>query len=158
MVQDAKEIVLTPIGHVRGGRAQATDDDWGTSRARIELDAGRFTLNALAGLSDFSHIEVVFLFHGVDEAKIETGARHPRGRSDWPLVGIFAQRGRARPNRLGVTSCRLVRVTGLSVEVEGLDAIDGTPVLDLKPVLQGFLPRGTLREPDWAREIMQAYW
>jgi tRNA (Thr-GGU) A37 N-methylase len=158
MAQDAKEIVLRPIGHVRGGRIQATDDNWGTSRARIELDADRFTPEALAGLSDFSHVEVVFVFHGVDEARIEVGARHPRERTDWPLVGIFAQRGRTRPNRLGVSSCRLVRVTDLSVEVEGLDAIDGTPVLDLKPVLQGFLPRGTLREPDWAREIMRAYW
>jgi tRNA (Thr-GGU) A37 N-methylase len=156
--QDTEEFVLRPIGHVRGGRVAATDDDWGTSRARIELDPDRFAPDALAGLGDFSHIEVVFVFHGVDEAKVETGARRPRGRADWPLVGIFAQRGRARPNRLGVTICQVVGVSGLGVEVQGLDAIDGTPVLDIKPVLQGFLPRGTVRQPDWAREIMRAYW
>jgi tRNA (Thr-GGU) A37 N-methylase len=158
VTQDAEEFVLRPIGHVRGGRVAATDDDWGTNRARIELDPDRFAPDALAGLGDFSHIEVVFVFHGVDEAKVETGARRPRGRTDWPLVGIFAQRGRARPNRLGVTVCQVVGVSGLGVEVEGLDAIDGTPVLDIKPVLQGFLPRGEIREPDWAREIMRAYW
>jgi len=158
VTQGGEEFVLRPIGHVRGGRVAATDDDWGTSQARIELDPDRFGPDALAGLGDFSHIEVVFLFHGVDEAKVETGARRPRGRADWPLVGIFAQRGRARPNRLGVTVCQLAGVSGLSVEVQGLDAIDGTPVLDIKPVLQGFLPRGTIREPDWAREIMAAYW
>ena len=158
MSQDTEAFRLTPIGHVRGGRGAATDDDWGESRARIDLDPDRFTADALAGLADFSHIEVVFLFHGVDEAKVETGARRPRGRADWPLVGIFAQRGRARPNRLGVTVCQVLGVSGLSVEVQGLDAIDGTPVLDIKPVLKGFLPRGEVREPDWAREIMRAYW
>ena len=158
MSKDAEDFQLMAIGHVRGGRSAATDDDWGASRARIDLDPDRFTPDALAGLADFSHIEVVFLFHGVDEARVETGARRPRGRADWPLVGIFAQRGRARPNRLGVTVCQVVGVSGLSVEVQGLDAIDGTPVLDIKPVLQGFLPRGEVREPDWAREIMRAYW
>ena len=158
VASNAKAIVLIPIGHVRGGRAAAIDDDWGASRARIELDPDRFTAEALAGLGDFSHIEVVFVFHGVDEAKVETAARRPRGRPDWPLVGIFAQRGRARPNRLGVSVCRVVAVSGLCVEAEGLDAIDGTPVVDIKPVLRGFLPRGTLREPGWAREIMRDYW
>ena len=158
MSKDAEDFQLMAIGHVRGGRSAATDDDWGASRARIDLDPDRFTPEALAGLADFSHIEVVFVFHGVDEARVETGARRPRGRADWPLVGIFAQRGRARPNRLGVTVCQVVGVSGLSVEVQGLDAIDGTPVLDIKPVLQGFLPRGEVREPDWAREIMRAYW
>ena len=151
-------IALEPIGYVRGGRSAATDDDWGRSLARIELDAGAFTADALTGLGDFSHIEVVYHFHGVDPAEIETGARRPRGRADWPLVGIFAQRGRARPNRLGVSVCRVLAVDGLAIEVEGLDAIDGTPVLDIKPVLKGFLPRGVLREPKWASEIMHEYW
>jgi len=150
--------VLEAVGHVRGGRTEAIDDDWGASRARIELDAGRFTDDALAGLTDFSHAEVMFLFDRVDENEIEYGARHPRGRSDWPLVGIFAQRGRNRPNRLGSCVCRIVAVDGLHLDVEGLDAIDGTPVLDIKPVLTGFLPRGEVREPGWAAEIMKDYW
>ena len=71
---------------------------------------------------------------------------------------IFAQRGKNRPNRIGVTVCEIVAVDGLSLEVRGLDAIDGTPVLDLKPVMAGFAPRGAHREPDWAREIMKDYW
>jgi tRNA (Thr-GGU) A37 N-methylase len=150
--------VLEAVGHVRGGRREATDDDWGASRARIELDADRFPASARAGLADFSHAEVIFLFDQVGEAEIEHGARHPRGRLDWPLVGIFAQRGRGRPNRLGSCVCRIVAVDGLHLSVEGLDAIDGTPVLDIKPVLRGFLPRGELREPAWATEIMKDYW
>lgn len=149
---------LQAIGHVRGGRDQPVDDDWGGSRARIELDAARFAPDALAGLAEFSHLEVIFVFDRVAEAEIEYGARHPRGRSDWPLVGIFAQRGKNRPNRLGLSACRIVAVEGLAVEVEGLDAVDGAPVMDLKPVMAGFLPRGPIREPAWAREIMKDYW
>eukprot|EP01037_Dinobryon_pediforme_P017599 gene17599-17803_t len=118
----------------------------------IALDPDAFGLEALAGLADFSHLEVLFYFHRVPETKIETGARHPRGRTDWPLVGIFAQRGKNRPNRLGLCTCRILSVTGLEVEVQGLDAIDGTPVLDLKPVMKEFLPREAERpmssEPD----------
>ena len=149
---------LAPIGFVRGGRDQAVDDDWGESHARIELDRDCFGPEALAGLADFSHVEVIFIFDRVSEAEIENGARHPRGRADWPLVGIFAQRGKNRPNRLGLCTCKIVTVDGLAVEVEGLDAIDGTPVLALKPVMKGFLPRGDIREPAWAAEIMKDYW
>ena len=149
---------VQPVGHVRGGRDQPTDDDWGGSRARIELDPERFSAEALAGLDAFSHLEVLFLFDRVSDEKIEYGARHPRGREDWPRVGIFAQRGKNRPNRIGLCTCRIVNVDGLAVEVEGLDAIDGTPVLDMKPAMRGFLPREAVREPAWAAEIMKEYW
>jgi tRNA (adenine37-N6)-methyltransferase len=149
---------VEPVGVVEGGRGEVSDDDWGSSRAVIKLDPERFTAETLAGLDSFSHAEIVFLFDRVPEERIETGARHPRDRADWPRVGIFAQRGKDRPNRIGVSICRILAVQGLAVEVEGLDAIDGTPVLDIKPVLSGFLPRGEVREPEWAREIMQAYW
>jgi tRNA (Thr-GGU) A37 N-methylase len=149
---------LTPIGHVDGGRAEAIDDDWGASRATIRLDPARFTAEALLGLEAFSHAEVIFLFDRVTDDQITASARHPRGNPDWPRVGIFAQRGKNRPNRLGVTICRIVAVDGLALTVEGLDAIDDTPVLDIKPVMAGFLPRGDVREPDWARAIMADYW
>ena len=149
---------LEPIGFVRGGRDQPIDDDWGDSRARIELDATRFGPEALAGLAEFSHLEVIFVFDRVTDAEIEYGARHPRGRQDWPLVGIFAQRGKNRPNRLGLCTCKIVRVEGRTVEVEGLDAIDGTPIVDLKPAMREFLPRETVTEPAWAAELMKDYW
>lgn len=145
------------LAFVRGGRADPTDDNWGASRARIELADG-VPEEALSSLDQFSHIEVIFVFDQVTPGEIVRGARHPRGRSDWPLVGIFAQRGKNRPNRLGVTVCRIVSVSGRAVEVEGLDAIDGTPILDIKPVMSGFLPRSEVREPDWARELMKDYW
>ena len=153
-----EEIVLMPIGFVRGGRAEPVDDGWDRVEARIELDAARFGQEALAGLGEFSHVEVVFHFDRAAAQNIETGARHPRGRADWPLVGIFAQRGKDRPNRIGVTVCSLLGADGLVLRVRGLDAIDGTPVLDIKPVMKGFLPRGEVREPAWAGELMKGYW
>jgi tRNA-Thr(GGU) m(6)t(6)A37 methyltransferase TsaA len=151
-------IEITPIGHVRGGRADAIDDDWGSVIATIELDASQFDPDVTAGLAEFSHLDVVYVFHLVDEAKIETRARHPRNNPDWPLVGIFAQRAKGRPNRIGVTTCEIVAVDGLSVTVRGLDAIDGTPVVDLKPYMIEFAPRSEVREPAWARELMAGYW
>ena|SRR5437868_5550853 len=153
---DAIEVI--PIGVVRGGRSEPIDDDWDQVEAEIVLDAAKFAPDAAAGLDAFSHIEVIFHFDRADPGKINTGARHPRGNTAWPKVGIFAQRGKDRPNRIGVTVCKILSVDGLSLRVRGLDAIDGTPVLDIKPVMKGFLPRGEIREPDWARKLMADYW
>jgi tRNA-Thr(GGU) m(6)t(6)A37 methyltransferase TsaA len=150
-------LTLTPIGIVRSERQVPDDDDWDHIAARIELDE-RFSTEALLGLDSFSHLDVVYCFDRVTPEQIEPGARHPRGRTDWPKVGIFAQRGKNRPNRLGVTTCRLLRLEGRVLHVSGLDAIDGTPVLDLKPCMREFLPRGEVRQPAWATELMRGYW
>ena len=151
-------IHLRAIGHVHGGRKEPIDDDWDSVESVIALDPEQFTADATASLGDFSHIEVVFHFDQVPDDEINRGARHPRGRADWPLVGILAQRGKGRPNRIGVTVCRLLDVDGLILKVRGLDAIDGSPVLDIKPVMTGFLPRGEIREPAWSKELMDGYW
>jgi len=149
---------VKPIGFVVGGRAEPIDDDWGDVECTIELDGAQFDADATAGLSEFSHLDVIYVFHLVDDAKIETQARHPRNNTDWPLVGIFAQRAKGRPNRIGVTTCEIVSVDGLSVRVRGLDAIEGTPVIDLKPYMTEFAPRSGVREPSWAKELMAGYW
>ncbi|MFF5423696.1 MULTISPECIES: SAM-dependent methyltransferase [unclassified Streptomyces] len=150
-------VVTTPVGRVVGGRADVLDDAWGGVAAVIRLD-DRFGPDALAGLDAFSHVEVVYHFDRVPVEKVETGARHPRGNAGWPLVGIFAQRGKNRPNRLGVSRCRLLRVDGRELHVEGLDAVDGTPVLDIKPYMSEFGPRGPVTQPEWATEIMSRYY
>ncbi|MFE3452007.1 SAM-dependent methyltransferase [Nonomuraea sp. NPDC059194] len=152
------EVVSRPIGQVVGGREEVFDDDWGTVTAVIRLDATQFAPDALAGLDGFSHLEVIYFFDRVPVEKIETGARHPRGNTDWPLVGIFAQRGKNRPNRLGLARCRLVKVDGLEVHVQGLDAVDGTPVLDIKPYMTEFGPLDPTTQPAWATEIMRHYY
>lgn len=151
------DVTLQPIARVVGGRVEPLDDDWGDVEASIVLD-DRFSEDAIAGIDDFSHIEVIFVFHLVTDDKIQTGARRPRGRDDWPLMGVFAQRNKARPNRIGATTCRLLGVEGRVLRVQGLDAIDGTPVLDIKPHVTGYGPRGEVREPVWVKELMEGYW
>jgi tRNA (adenine37-N6)-methyltransferase len=151
------QATLEPIGYVSSSRAAAEDDHWDAEVSAIQL-VSSFGPESLAGLADFTHVEVVFYFHNVDASRIVTGARHPRGNPAWPLTGIFAQRGKNRPNLLGTTLCRLVRVEATTLHVSGLDAIDGTPVLDIKPVMMEFLPRGLVRQPSWSHELMQDYW
>jgi tRNA-Thr(GGU) m(6)t(6)A37 methyltransferase TsaA len=153
----APDARVVAIGRVEGGRPEPVDDDWGDVEAVIRLD-DRFGEDALIGLDAFSHLEVVYAFHLAEEAAVENGARHPRGNPDWPRVGIFAQRGKDRPNRIGVSRCELLGVDGLGVAVRGLDAVDGTPVLDLKPWMAEFGPRGDVRQPAWAGELMRGYW
>ena len=153
-----ESIVLAPIGRVSSARAEPIDDGWDAVQSKVTLDPACFGPDATAGLDSFSHVEVVYHFDRVPDDEVQTGARHPRGRTDWPKIGILAQRGKGRPNRIGVTVCRLKKAEGLTLYVEGLDAIDGTPVLDIKPVMKGFLPRGEVREPSWATELMKAYW
>ena len=126
--------------------------------ATIALDETRFGPEALRGLEEFSHVMVVFHFHKLAEAKVFAGPRRPRGNPDWPEVGVFARPSRDRPNRVGVTVCRLVGVAGTVLSVAGLDALDGTPVIDIKPHFPGFAPRGKVHEPDWSKALMEDYW
>lgn len=151
-------VQLRPIGWVSSPRAQPIDDDWDSVKATIRLDGERFTSEALRGLDGFSHAEVVYVSDRVDPDWVQTGARRPRGNPDWPEVGIFAQRAKARPNRVGVSVCRLITVDGLTVTVQGLDAIDGTPVLDVKPYMTEFAARGEVRQPAWSHQLMAGYW
>ena len=149
--------VLQPVAYVRNSRTQAVDDNWGEIVSEIVLNE-RFKQDALQGIDAFSHLSMIFLCNRVPENRIVYGARHPRGNQDWPEVGIFAQRGKNRPNRLGLTVVRLLEHSGCQLRVAGLDAIDGTPVLDIKPVMREFLPEGNVEQPDWATELMVRYW
>ncbi len=151
------EIILRPIGVVRSPVKEVADDCWGGVVATLELDSNQFGPDCTLGLDQYSHVEVVFLLDRIPPEKIETAARHPRGRADWPKMGIFAQRSKDRPNRIGITVCKIESVAGRQIRVHELDAVDGTPVLDVKPYLKGFAPRGEVREPNWAAELMAGY-
>jgi tRNA-Thr(GGU) m(6)t(6)A37 methyltransferase TsaA len=147
---------IEAIAFVRGARETLEDDAWG-AECTIELAEG-MPAEALIGLDAFSHAEVIYVFDRVRDQEIERGARHPRGNAAWPRVGIFAQRGKGRPNRLGVTTVEVRRVDGCKLVVAGLDAVEGTPVVDIKPVMREFLPRGEVRQPAWVSELMSGYW
>lgn len=153
-----QHFTVQSIGRVRCERKEPIDDNWDAFPSTIELDSAHFGREALQGLESFSHVEVLYVFDQVRDEEIIATARHPRGRTDWPKIGIFAQRGKGRPNRIGATICAVVSVEGTELRVIGLDAIDGTPVIDIKPVMSGFQPRGPFNEPDWAKEIMRGYW
>jgi tRNA (adenine37-N6)-methyltransferase len=149
---------MEPIGCVRDGRQKVEDDGWGRVVSIVEFDPEQIEKDGLTGLEGFSHVEVIYVFDRVDALFVCRGKRHPRGRSDWPEVGILAQRAKDRPNRIGVTTCTLRSVGHMSIEVAGLDAVEGTPVLDVKPHMSGFAPRGPVREPSWAQQLMEGYW
>ena len=149
--------VIEPIGYVEASREKVVDDFWGGEKSSIVL-VDEYEPEALSGLDSFSHVEVLFLFNQVDPKDIVTGVRHPRNNKEWPAIGIFAQRGKNRPNRIGSTISRIVGLDGNRLIVAELDAIDGTPVLDLKPIMTEFLPREDVLQPRWSHELMADYW
>jgi tRNA (Thr-GGU) A37 N-methylase len=101
---------------------------------------------------------VVFFFHLTDQNDLNLGARRPRDNPDWPEVGIFGHRNMRRTNWLGVSRCRLLKVNGLDLHVEDLDAVDGTPILDIKPWFIEFGPRGEVRQAQWTTEMLDDYY
>jgi tRNA-Thr(GGU) m(6)t(6)A37 methyltransferase TsaA len=145
------------IGVVEASRLSRQDDFWGNEESCIVLNA-MFTADALQGITDFSHAEVLYMFHEVERARVVVGTRHSRNNMNWPAVGIFAQRAKNRPNRIGSTICRILRAEDTRLFVSELDAIDGTPVLDIKPVMIEFLPREPVQQPTWSHELMREYW
>jgi len=151
------ELHVSPVAVIHNSRKEPSDDAWDSLVSEIRL-APSLPADSLVGLEAFSHVEIVFQFHLVQETDIVVAMRHPRENPLWPEIGIFAQRGRLRPNRLGVSVARFLRREGRSLFVQGLDAVDGTPVLDIKPVMLEFLPRGEITQPDWSHELMKGYW
>jgi tRNA (adenine37-N6)-methyltransferase len=148
---------IQSIGTVHNNRLAIGDDFWGDIVSEIKLH-DRFTPDALAGIEGFSHVEIIYLFHKAIDAPVVTGSEHPRENPAWPKVGIFAQRKKNRPNWLGATICPVIKAEGTSLFVHALDAIDGTPVIDIKPVMREFLPLGPVEQPQWAAELMKDYW
>jgi tRNA-Thr(GGU) m(6)t(6)A37 methyltransferase TsaA len=147
---------MNPVGSVRNARPDpANTDHWGQVLSIIEIDE-RFGEDCLAGLADFSHVEVLFVFDQAAERDDYRQRRRPRGRGDLPAVGVFADRGPRRPNRIGATMCEIISAEGRQLRVRGLDAVNGTPILDVKPVMREFLPTA-VRQPDWAGKLMRDY-
>jgi tRNA (adenine37-N6)-methyltransferase len=153
-----RPVTMRPVGRVEGGREEWFEDGWQGVEAVIRLDAERFAPSVTLGLADFSHLEVVFLFDRVNEDGLNLEPRPARGNPEWPPIGVFAHRGPFRPNRIGVSRCRLRRVEGLTLHIADLDALHGTPVLDVKPYLRDFAPRHQVTQPPWADSLMRDYY
>lgn len=148
---------IEPIGFVKNSRKKTEDDYWGGVESEIIISE-KISAESLLGIEEFSHLEIIFYFHLADLSKINISASHPRDNKSFPRVGIFAQRKKARPNLLGSTIVKLLSVSGNTLRVSGLDAVDGTPVIDIKPVVREFLPNEEIRQPVWETELMKNYW
>ena len=125
-----EKIIVDPIGFVR---TDAIGDEVKDKSRLSEIFIDCELSSALEGISGFSHVFVLFWLHEITGKERETLKVHPRGRMDLPLLGVFATRTNLRPNPIGLTLCELVKVEGNVLTVRGLDAYDGTPVLDVKP-------------------------
>ncbi len=150
------EIQLQPIAIVKNSRTEPIDDNWATIIADIEL-AGHIPTEAFDNISDFSHLEIIYYFNKVKKEDIVFSGR-PRGNPNYPLVGIFGQRKKDRPNTIGLATVELLEHNGRVIKVKFLDAIDGTPVLDIKPVFKEFQPKTDIKQPVWVADLMKNYW
>jgi tRNA (adenine37-N6)-methyltransferase len=143
------------IGVVQSPVKEPMEGGWGNVISEIKVRE-EFA-PGLKSLDSFSHVIVVFLMH---KSSWEPGAdlvRRPRGRSDMPEVGIFAQRAKHRPNPIGITPVEVVGLQKDTLRVRGLDAIDGTPVLDLKPYFPQFDSPPGVHVPEWVPRLMAGY-
>ncbi|XDD42485.1 tRNA (N6-threonylcarbamoyladenosine(37)-N6)-methyltransferase TrmO [Leptospira sp. WS60.C2] len=150
------KIEITPVAFVRNLRTKPLDDDWSQFVSQIVLTQA-IPNSTLQGIDAFSHLEIIYYFDQVNAEDI-VFENHPRGNPKYPKVGIFAQRKKDRPNQLGICTVELLKLDGNQLTVKYLDAIDGTPVLDIKPVMREFEPKSPIRQPDWATDLMKQYW
>lgn len=146
-------ICMEPIGHVASDVDSPVDEGWGKVESRIVIRED--LVPALLGLEQFSHILVVFWMHHAPPVSVLQ--RRPQGREDMPEMGLFSQRSRHRPNPIGITAVSLTGVAGNELLVRGLDAINGTPVLDIKPYYPAYDSRPEARVPEWVGRLMADY-
>jgi tRNA (Thr-GGU) A37 N-methylase len=144
------------VAYIHNERSEALDDNWDDIVSTVEL-AADVPSEALNGLNEFSHVEIVFFADWADDVPPAPWHRHPRGNESWPDVGVFAQRNKDRPNRILLTTVQIEEIGQRFVRVRGLDGIDGTPVLDIKPVFRWSVPRGEVRAPKWSEELGESY-
>jgi tRNA-Thr(GGU) m(6)t(6)A37 methyltransferase TsaA len=144
-----------PIGIVKSPVKEGVDKDWGKVISEIHIDK-EFS-RGLSGIDSFSHIIVIFEMHQSCWTPKTDLVRRPQGRTDMPLIGIFAQRAKHHPNPIGITSVRLLAVEENILRVQGLDAIDETPVLDIKPYFPRYDRVADSRTPEWVDRLMSDY-
>ena len=150
------EIKLRPIATVKNSRLEPVDDHWESIVAEIEL-ADHIPTEAFENISQFSHLEIIYYFDKVKTENIVFSGR-PRGNLNFPSVGIFGQRKKDRPNQIGLCTVEILEHNGRIIKVKYLDAIDGTPILDIKPVFKEFQPKREIKQPIWVADLMKNYW
>ena len=148
-MKDANEdMIVVPVGFVRSPIKEPTHERLNLKEITSEIVINENLTEALDGIEGFSHIIVLYWMHLAirEKKRLKT---HPMGRTDVPEQGIFAVRTPHRPNPIGKSTVRLLERHGGVLKVQGLDAIDGTPVIDIKPYLPGYDSASEAMTPDW---------
>ena len=168
---DYRLIQLKPVGVVRN---QSKEPSWDSTLSALDWQERAATMKKqresvselvidaslegiLDGIDDFSHIMVIYWAHLIPPERRSTTRVHPMGNKDFPLVGVFATGSPVRPNSILTTVVRLVRRSGNVLSVTGLDALDGSPILDIKPYYRDTLDTDKIKVPDWMRDIHQTF-
>ncbi len=172
MPDDAEHVLeIRPVGVVRGGpkqpilafrRGELHMGDMHAPRDTSEWREPEIVIfdeyaECLDGIEDFSHVLVLYWSHLAAESRRGVKKVHPAGQKDMAMVGVFATRSPARPNLVCATTVELVGREGNALKVRGLDAIDGSPIIDLKPHLPSFDAPEGVRLADWMLELMRRF-
>ena len=147
-------IEIEPIGYVKNKVEDRKDVAWGEDNSTIYLE--KKYISGLKGLEDFSHVIILYYLDKAKYDKEKHLQRRPQNRDDMPLVGILSQRGKDRPNQIGMTSVKVLDVSEDRIVVKGLDAVDGTPVIDIKPYYPVY-DKKDASVPEWVDRLMEHY-
>ncbi len=153
MVNELPDISLKAIGIIRNEvkQRQKAGFNWRGIVSEIMVDGS--LIEALDNLEEFSHIIVLYWMHRVPVSGQLPTKVHPMGRQELPIVGLFATRSPNRPNPVGKATVRLLQRQGNVLKVQGLDAIDGTPVIDIKPYIPGYDSATNAKVPPWITNL-----
>jgi len=146
-----QKIVLNPIGYVK---TIAVGDEVKDKTLISQIVVRKELIDGLSGISGYSNLFVLFYLNQITDDQRRTLRVHPRGRMDLPLTGVFAVRTMLRPNPIGLTLVELVSVDDNILTVKGLDAFDGTPVLDVKPYDQWDIAENP-KVPSWWLKLQE---
>ncbi len=149
------KIEFDSIGLVANNIEIKKDNNWGSDVSKIILDEQYE--HGLTGLSDFSHLIVIYYLDKADFNMEKHLVRRPQGREDMPMVGIFSQRAKDRPNPIGITSVEIINIDKNIITVKGLDAVNNTPILDIKPYYPMYDCKNNAIIPEWVVRLMEHY-
>lgn len=145
------QIEVGKIGFVENDVKKSTDGKWSTIKSKIVLDS--YYKGGLKGLESFSHAVILTYLHKANYSSKKHLTKHPRNQESLPCVGVFSQRAKDRPNPIGMTTVKIIGVCDGHLEVEGLDAINGTPVLDIKPYYPHYDRVDNSSQPEWVDQL-----
>jgi len=148
-------IQLHPIGVIKSPVTKMSPGNWGRVQSEIHLEK-RYTAG-LKGLEGFSHLLVVFFMHRASFVPDKHLLRRPRADKDQPKTGVFAQRTKYRPNPIGISAVKLLSIAGNVITVQGLDALDNSPLLDIKPYMPIFDQVCDASLPQWVDRFEEGY-